>query len=166
VDVDGWFPRSVSRRFVLGAILALVVGCGPGAYTPPPPPTEEAAIAHLDEVVRLVQSGGVESICSFGSGTCPHELRAMDAAAVPALRPHVVGTRVLAPKRNADGTWAIGGRVISLCGVDGRGEPYSSEMLVFSDGNRLISTNTLYWTGSHVATGDSTGSPLPQAGCR
>lgn len=153
-------------RFVLGAILALVVGCGPGAYTPPPPPTEAAALAYLDEVVRLVQSGGVESICSVGSGTCPHELRAMDPAAVPALPPRVVGTRVLAPKRNPDGTWAIGGRVISLCGVDGRGKPYSSEMLVFSDGNRLISTNTLYWIGSGVATGDTTGSPMPQARCR
>jgi hypothetical protein len=113
-----------------------------------------------------VQSGGVESICSLASGTCPQELRAMDAAAVPALPPRVVGTRVLAAKRNADGTWAIGGRVISICGVDGRGKPYSSEMLVFSDGNRLISTNTLYWTGSQVTTGETTGSPLPQAGCR
>lgn len=156
----------MSRRIVLGAILALVVGCGPGAYTPPPPPTEQAALAYLDEVVRLVESGRVESICSLASGTCPLELRAMDAAAVPALPPRVIGTRVLAPKRNSDGTWAIGGRVISVCGVDGRGKPYSSEMLVFSDGNQLISTNTLYWTGSHVATGDTTGSPLPQAGCR
>jgi hypothetical protein len=156
----------VSRRYALGVVLALVVGCGRGAFTPPPPPTEAAALAYLDEVVRLVQSGGVESICSLGSGTCPHELRAMDAAAVPVLAPRVIGTRVLAPERNADGTWAIGGRVISICGVDGRGKPYSSEMLVFSDGNRLISTNTLFWTGSYVATGDSTGSPMPQAGCR
>ena len=44
----------------------------------------------------------------------------------------------------ADG-WTSGGLVLEVCGIDGRGDPYYDEVLVFRVGSRLISIGTVYW---------------------
>ncbi len=87
----------------------------------------------------------------MGSGTCRKQLRESDPAAVPSQSPVVVGTRVILPSR-VTGGWNHGGRVLELCGRDGLGRPYTSEMLVFEMGGRLISIGTLFWLGVRIAS--------------
>jgi len=141
---------------LIGAVLAALVACAPMTNTPPREPTQEAALAYFGQVVGLVERGDIRSICMFGSGTCPHDLRNADLTAVPTTLPKVIGTRLLASSQEADGTWNVGGQVLEVCGIDGHNRPFYSELLVFYDGNRLISTNPLYWSGSRVATSDTT----------
>jgi hypothetical protein len=140
----------------IGAIVAVLIACAPTANTPPREPTREAAIAYFGRVVDLVERGDVLAICTLGSGTCAHDIRNADLTAVPRTLPTVIGTRLLASTQEAGGTWNIGGQVLEVCGIDGHNRPFYSELLVFYDGDRLISTNPLYWSGSRVATSDTT----------
>ena len=99
-------------------------------------------------------------------GQVLHTLREADPVTVPRTEPVVVGTRVIMPNRLPDGVWAVGGRVLELCGRDGRNQPYYSEMLVFGDGDRLISTGTVFWIGVRIASDPAVGSaPAPPASC-
>jgi hypothetical protein len=141
---------------LIGTLVAALVACAPMANAPPREPTREAALAYFGQVVELVERGDIRSICAFGSGTCPHDLRNADLTAVPKTLPTVVGTRLLASTREADRTWNIGGQVLEVCGIDGHNRPFYSELLVFYDGDRLISTNPLYWSGTRVASSDTT----------
>jgi len=67
----------------------------------------------------------------------------------------------MASRQKADGTWIVGGQVLEVCGVDGHNKPFYSELLVFYDGDRLISTNPLYWSGLRVSMSDTTTLPSP-----
>ncbi|HEX7473943.1 MAG TPA: hypothetical protein VF323_12740 [Candidatus Limnocylindrales bacterium] len=119
-------------------------------------------MAHLQSVIAAVRSGDRASLCRLGSGTCPHDIQAADPAAWPRTDPTVIGTRVDEATRNADGSWTAGGRVLELCGTDGLDRPYYSEMLVFADGDRLISIGTIYWIGTRIAERDTAGVSSPQ----
>ena len=106
---------------------------------------------HLAQLVAIVATGDLSSICDLGSGTCTDELRASDPSLRPDLPPDVVGIAMLQPARRADGLWDAGGTLLTLCGVDGHDAPYRSELLVFRDATgRLISINTLYWLGAGI----------------
>ena len=41
--------------------------------------------------------------------------------------------------------------MLVLCGVDGHGDHYDSEMLVFHDGNGLAVINPVYWGTTRIA---------------
>lgn len=152
------------RSILWAAILASLVACGRAAYTPPPPPTPEAAQAYLSQLVALVADSGAQAACSVGASTCAHSLQEADPAAFPRLAPHVVGTDVLPASQRPDGTWETGGRILKVCGIDGKHKPYYSELLIFQDGDRLISTNPLYWTGTTVGSNPVAASP-PHSPC-
>jgi hypothetical protein len=151
MDAVGRTARAVTvRGRVLAVALLVMAACG-NASAPQAVPTEADARTHLDSVVALVAAGEWERVCELGSGTCRQILREADPARVPASAPLVVATRVIEPAPAAEGGWWAGGRVLVLCGRDGLGEPYHSEMLVFNDGERLISTATPYWLGIGIA---------------
>ena len=164
MDAVGRSPRPVTiRGRVLAAAFLIVAACG-NASAPQPVPTEAEARTYLDSVVALVSAGRWERICELGSGTCQQILRTADPASVPATAPLVVATRVIEPVPAGDGEWSAGGRVLVLCGRDGLGEPYHSEILVFNDGERLISTATPYWLGFGIAESPMVGgAQLPEA---
>jgi hypothetical protein len=42
----------------------------------------------------------------------------------------------------------VGGRVLVVRGVDGRGKQYETEVLVFRDARTFKSQHTVYWSGS------------------
>lgn len=146
---------------LVGVIAALVIGCAPTANTAPRTPTSGAALVYFINVVDLVERGDVLSICTLGSGTCAHDLRNADLTSVPRTLPKVIGTRVMASTQKADGTWIVGGQVLEVCGFDGHNKPFYSQLLVFYDGDRLISTNPLYWSGLRVSMSDTTTLPSP-----
>lgn len=142
-----------SRASALVVAVALVAAACEGAsYVPPQPPTQDAAVAYLETVVAVVQSRDLTGLCRLGGGTCAHTLAESDPATVPNSSPTVIGSRVIPPSR-ADGGWSLGGRLLELCGRDGLGHPYSSEMLVFWFDGRLISIEPVYWIGLRIAGG-------------
>jgi hypothetical protein len=151
-------------RALVWVSAAVVIGCAPMVSTAPPMPTSEAALAYFDQVVHLVGRGGVLSICTLGSGTCAHDLRNADLTLVPRTLPKVIGTRAIDSSQRADGSWVGGGQVLEVCGVDGHNRPFYSELLVFYHGDRLVSTNPLYWSGLRVSTSGTTALP-PPASC-
>ena len=119
-----------------------------------PPPTLAEALAYLDSLKAVVRTRDLSHLCdAFGGGNCAHFLREADPAAVPTTDPIVVGTGIIPPTTDANGTRSDGGRVLKLCGRDGLDRPYYSEMLVFKDGQRTISIEPVYWVGMRIATG-------------
>lgn len=138
-------------RRLLG-IAVLVAACAlPGTATPAPPPSEAATAAYLAEVVRVVLAGDLDRLCDLGGGTCRRQLRE-GADAAPRTAPRVVGSIVVPPTLLSDGNWRVGGRLLQLCGLDGLGRRYYSEMLVFADRGRLISLEPVFWTGLQIET--------------
>jgi hypothetical protein len=154
--------RSAPKRLLATWLLAAVaLGCSigvPAGDRPPPPPSEADARAYLATIVGLAMRGDFDGLCAVGSGTCPKDLREAGREAVPPIPPRVVGTRVLMPESRGD-SWSSGGFVLQVCGVDGRGEPYFDEVLVFREGERLISIGTVYWSRIRIAEGQTTGGP-------
>jgi len=148
-------------------LVILLAGCGGlASRTPIPPPSEAEALAHLAQVEGVVRSGDLSHLCDLGSGTCKQILENADPATVPATVPEVIGTRVIPYSDLGGGMSTVGGRVLMLCGRDGLGKSYYSEMLVFFDGDRLISTGTPYWVGMTIATGSTTeASPAAVPAC-
>ena len=115
-------------------------------------PSRAEAERHLDAVVAVVESGDLTHLCDVGSATCQHTLDIADPAAVPTAGPTIIGSRVIG--RTAT---TAGGRVLELCGRDGLGHSYYSEMLVFRDGERLLSTGTIFWVGITIPGTSTTG---------
>ena len=148
-------------------LVILLAGCGGiASRTPVPPPSEAEALAHLAQVEGVVRSGDLSRLCDLGSGTCKQILERSDPAMVPNTVPVVVGTRVIPHSDLPGGMWTDGGRVLMLCGRDGLGKRYYSEMLVFFEDGRVISTGTPYWVGMTIANGTTTeASSPPVPGC-
>ena len=136
---------------LLTTVAACALPGGAGTFSPAPAPSEAEAIAYLDEVVRIVRAGELDRLCELGGGTCRRSLED-GASSVPRTAPRLVGTVEVPSTPNADGTWNAGGRLLQLCGVDGLGAPYYSEILVFEDAGRLIGREPVFWTGITIAT--------------
>jgi hypothetical protein len=155
------------RTAISALVVILLAGCGGiASRTPVPPPSEAEALAHLAQVEGVVRSGDLSHLCDLGGGTCKQILERSDPATVPNTVPVVVGTRVIPHSDLPGGMWTDGGRVLMLCGRDGLGKRYYSEMLVFFEDGRVISTGTAYWVGMTIANGTTTeASPPPVSGC-
>jgi hypothetical protein len=159
------------RSAIVVTLLLVVAGCSlspvPTPFSPLPPPSAAVALRHLTSIVAVVESGDLSGLCRFGGGNCRDELASADPEAVPGDGPIVLGTAVIPPRREADGAWTTGGLLLDLCGRDGRGRVYGSQMLVFQDaGGRLLSINTLYWTGMKIATSnEAVGRAQPPRPC-
>lgn len=109
-------------------------------------------------------SGDLSHLCDLGGGTCKQILEKSDPATVPNTVPVVIGTRVIPHSDLPDGMWTDGGRVLMLCGRDGLGKRYYSEMLVFLEEGRLVSTGTPFWVGMTIATdsiAEASSPPVP-----
>lgn len=127
-------------------------------------PSYEESVGFLARIVESAGQGDFEALCRLGDGNCETHLEKAGIEAVPPDPPIVVATRVVA---HDPASGAIGGRVLTVCGVDGRGQRYRSEMLIFRDGDGLRAINPVYWDGVTIAgEGDTTLlSPEPPGGC-
>lgn len=138
----------------IGLALATAAACGlpvSAETTPPVPPSEAAAVAYLRDVIAVVAAGDLERLCDLGGGTCRRELE-FGMPTVPRTPPRLVASVEVPITWNANRTWNAGGRLLMLCGVDGLGSPYYSEMLVFEEAGRLIGREPVFWTGVTIET--------------
>lgn len=78
-----------------------------------------------------------------------------------------MGSWVIEPVwQTSSSTWSNGGRAFGLCGTDGLGEKYYSEVLVFdAGGGALRAVNAVFWTGARIATSTETGTTPPRYSC-
>lgn len=131
---------------------AALVACSvsAGAETPAAPPTEPEALAYLDDVVGIVRAGDLGRLCDRGVSTCERSLDAAARASAPRTAPRVVASVEVSAVTHPDGSWTSGGRLFTLCGLDGIGRAYVSELLVFREGDRLIGMQPVFWTGTGV----------------
>jgi hypothetical protein len=155
-------------RLIGGAAAALpllVTACSLPDPTPPPPPTEDEAIAFLNAVTALAMAGDLEGMCDFaGGGICENIVDEVGGqVAVPDDPPVIAGTRLIPSRREGDG-FSVGGRLLVLCGIDGRQRPYRTEMLVSRFRGELYAVNAVYWGGFNLAVSNDTGSPSGGAG--
>jgi hypothetical protein len=146
------------HRQLAVAVLGLVVAAC-SAATPPAGsiPTLGEAHGHLARIVDLARRGDFDGVCALGDGNCQRSLEVAGRDAVPPDPPTIVGTRVIPTTRSGDQT-SYGGVVLVLCGIDGRGAHYDSEMLVFRDAQGLRAVNPIYWGRTRIAAG-----PTPEA---
>jgi hypothetical protein len=147
------------RTAALIAILSALTGCGllePAGGRPVPAPPIAEARALLDDVVDAAIARDFDRMCSLASGTCESELDGV-ADRAPTTPPVVVGVSVHQPVA-AGGGWTAGGVLFVLCGRDGAGDPYESEVLVSDSGrDGLYATAAVFWTGAGIAFADPGG---------
>ena len=154
------------RRFAPG-VLAIVVAACSGRAGPAAPPSEAEALQHLESAITMVESGNASRICELGPPSCPQTVEPLDQAAVPSTRPSVIRVRTRQGVVHGDGTWSDGSVIIEVCGVDGLGKPYQSDMQVFRHEGRIVSTVPAYWLGFQFADDAVVGPPDgPIGACR
>ena len=138
-------------RTLLGLLtLVSLAGCGVGlSGGGAPPPSVEDAEVLLDEIIAAGIDRDWERLCANASGTCEGELQGAEERA-PTSAPRVAAVEVHDPQRDGE-TWTSGGVLFVLCGVDGLGDPYESEVLVFDDGDRLLAGAAVYWKGTAIS---------------
>jgi hypothetical protein len=153
MDVVGRRRRDAGRRrpALAGALVLLMSACQAVSFTPAPPPSEADATAFLARLAELARSRDFAALCDLGSGNCEHVLDEVGQATAPATDPVIVDTRVIAPRELQDDTWSLGGRVLQVCGTDGAGRPYQSEVLVFSTQGTLRAIEAVFWAGGRIA---------------
>lgn len=145
------------KRFLFVIVAAaLFGGCSSAAI-----PTPEEASAVLDQLVAFAQAGDLEGLCSIGDGNCEATLDDVGPGSAPHDRPIVLGQRVVAPDA---ATGSVGGRVIAVCGTDGVGRAYRSEILVFRAGANLRAINPVFWSGITIASGSVAEASPPPSG--
>ena len=150
--------RMRKRIAILGAAAVLVSACAVG-----PVPTLGEASGMLDQLIAFAQAGDFDGLCSIGDLNCQDTLADVGLESAPTERPIVRGTRVV--DANPD-IGATGGRVLELCGIDGLGRRFSSEILVFRDSGTLRVINPVFWSGISIAAGETTlESPPPAESC-
>ena len=142
-------------RLLLLVLAVLVPACSSGAPQAGTIPTVEEARGFLDRVVELAQAGDFEGLCAIGDGNCKSHLEDAGRDAVPPGPPSIVRTGTV-PTTTSGGQTSLGGIVFVLCGVDGHGDHYDSEMLVFHDGSGLRAINPIYWGRTRIADGPAT----------
>ena len=155
------------KQGALAVLAAVLAGCVGASYTPAPIPSEAVALGMLQKIVAVVESGDLGRLCEFGSGTCRKVLDMTDPGSAPRTGPIVLGSRVIESTPSADGNyWSAGGRVLELCGRDGNGRQYYTEMLIFEDHGRLIAKEPTFWSRMTIAGSSTVDSrPAPVRDC-
>lgn len=152
MDAVSRLRRVLTRRWALAcATLLLASACQAVAFTPAPPPSEADATAFLARLAELARSRDFTALCDLGSGNCERILAEVGEASAPTTDPVVMATRVLEPRRLEDDTWSMGGRIMRVCGTDGTGRLYQSEILVFSADGTLRAIEAVFWARGRIA---------------
>jgi hypothetical protein len=122
----------------------------------------EQATDLLNHAVEYATSRDLDKLCSLSSSSLMCRTQWKDAgewAGVPAEPPQIIDTYLVPTKKVGNGMTQQGGRLLVVSGIDGRGKPYRTEMLVFSGGwlHGLSAMNVVYWSGVSIKF-DSDGS--------
>ncbi|MBM3156224.1 MAG: hypothetical protein FJ004_02935 [Chloroflexi bacterium] len=107
----------------------------------------DEATAMLDKAVALAQAHDLKGLGELADDMGNTQILWESAggwATLPAEPPTIVDSRLL-PTITLNGSQATGGRVLVLEGINAKGKPYHTEVLVFRNHGGLSMMNTIYW---------------------
>jgi hypothetical protein len=125
-----------------------------GAETPV---SEADARSYLNRMVAAAQAGDFEALCTL-NGSVGNCRRMLETACDPSTAPPVISCKETVPEdpptvvatRNSPGG-GYAERLLVVRGVDGAGNPYETEVLVFRENRRsLKAINSVYWSGATI----------------
>jgi hypothetical protein len=151
-------------RFTLLLLIALLpsacMGSG-GDYVPPSPPPESAARDLVNHAVNLALNHDFDQLCALGTLDCKQVLNDTGTDTVPTTAPMFVSVSTIPNRETSPGTWAPGGVLFRLCGLDGKNQAYRSEMLVLVDhqGTGLVAEEPVFWGSLNI--GSTVAEPSP-----
>ena len=140
----------------LAAGAAVIGGGNEPAQVASPTDAGDAAIAEdlLDQTVALVVAGRADEVCAevaASEGFCHQIYDELDPARVPTARPTVVGSRVIDTEGFAPGL------VLTVCGVDGLGDAYVTDMELLGADDAHRFQNPIYWSNLGLIEGTDNG---------
>jgi hypothetical protein len=168
------------RRKLLVPILVVVAGIGAvvwwmqGGFGGPV--SDEAARSYFERIVAAAQAKDFDALCRLNSsvGTCEFELRnicpenfgsgpapsfpqgealkQVCRESVPPEPPEIVASR----HHPSRGDY-VGGRMLVVRGVDGRGKPYETEVLIFRDKRSYKAIHAVFWSNDKFEVPDAQG---------
>ncbi len=149
-------------RSVVGLIAAVtLISCAATSHRDPMTISLDEALAVLRRAESFAQTDDFEVLCSMNGNVsmCQHHLRTAGGPdSVPIEPPRIVDSYII-PNEGS----SLGGRVIVLKGIDRQGKPYTTEFLVFDQGdNHLVPLIPVYWSGIGIARGNVTSTFIPQ----
>src|SRR5262245_35351883 len=148
------------RILAIVAVASLAAGCSAGAPHAGTIPSIDAAHHSLARLFTLAGAGDFDELGrAADAGNCERLLEDAGRDPVPPDPPIVVATRTITTSTSSGDQMSLGGVVFVLCGVDGHGNHYDSEMLVFNTGHGLGAINPIYWGTTRI--GDSS-NPVTQ----
>jgi hypothetical protein len=141
------FACSRAKTLTCLTIAVLLGACSSG-YHPTAPPTLAETRAFIAKMVQLAQAREFDKLCEMGGGNCERILETAGATNVPADPPTVARIYVVPSVVHSDGSWSQGGQMVEMCGTNGSGAPYQTQMLVFRDPTQgVIAIEPIYWSG-------------------
>ncbi len=152
-------------RTIIGCLVILVcivgvVGCGESPCGMWEISVEEAEII-LERAISYAEEHDLEGLCGMGgsSSICNiHWRSAGEWEGLPIEPPEIVDTYLLPTVDHGGGSQSTGGRILVLEGIDGLGNDYRTEFLVFCAGSHgLVPYSPIYWSGIGMKSGDSDG---------
>jgi hypothetical protein len=108
----------------------------------------------VNKVVDLALSHDFQGLCSLGTPECEKVLNDTGTDTVPTAAPRIVSVTTVANREMSPGTWAPGGVLFLLCGLDGKSQAYHSELLVFDNhqGTGLVAEEPVFWGGLNIGS--------------
>ncbi|MEE8602891.1 hypothetical protein [Euzebya tangerina] len=134
-------------RLSIALVLLVVALTGCGLIETRQNISEEQARELLDQAVDLVASGRSDRLCALSPSeatTCPDTLDT--AGPVAPTTPPAVTCVVALPDEGP----LRRGTALVVEGTDGNGEAYTSEFIVFDDGDAVGVLDAVYWSGLAV----------------
>ena len=97
-------------------------------HRPPPRPSQFGGSEDisLTNVIDLALSHDFDRLCGLGTPECRKVLDATGTDTVPAAPPKFVSVTTVPNRETSPGTWAPGGVLFLLCGLDGKNRAYHS----------------------------------------
>ncbi len=156
------FLASAVGYLIATVICISTIGCGSTETTALSlqEVTIDEAKAILNQAVAYAQARNLGGLCQLGGSVnmCQHQFTGAGGwGTVPSEPPEIVDTYYLPTKHFDNGFQATGGRVLVLEGINGKGEPYRTEFMVFktddpsAGSGGLAVINVVYWSGFGIA---------------
>ena len=128
--------------------IAVLLGACSSGYHPTAPPTLAVTRAFIAKIVQLAQAREFDKLCQLGGGNCERILASAGADKVPPDAPTIARIYAVPSVVHADGSWSQGGQMVEMCGIDGSGAAYQTQMIVFRDPTQgVIAIEPIYWSG-------------------
>lgn len=117
-----------------------------------PAVTEQDARDLFAQAVDQTLERDFRSLCGLANSRsmCEIDLKSGALERAPTQWPKVACADEVPDVVGAKGR-SLGGRVLVVDGVDGRGRRFVTEVLVFHDGKRLAAINAVWWSGRGIA---------------